>query len=1069
MSFASGHQTGLGRTGSVSSIALANLHAQRADNRTSSPKPVVKLPTPPPPRDDKSKFSALGTGGPSDWEHFGIDDEIDDEHFFSKKDEKKNEPNQIDSVELPAHVPSPTSTPGWPSPATQPAPLNLGGRRDTYAPTPPPVSASPARRPPSQPPQHTFELGDAAVAPLTTSPRPIQTARPPSTQQSFVMGDGAWAPPKQSTPAQQESQHKPPPSQQNFVMDDGGWAAQSAPSQERQQTPAQSQQQPPPVATGFVMNEGGWNAQTPTQASSSWEHQTNAKHAAELKAKDEALERLRTDFDKERADLHAEIEKLKAELHADIEKLKAEGETARAHTLSETNVLNEQIGAMRAKAEQAKTEVDGLVKEKDMTIERLKEDVEGKEHNIEERDATIAELRRQLDAEKTKELPKPKPADLIPDINPWYAGSLERYIAMLHNEANEPEIDGKMKTFKAFLRAESGIRGIEYFDAPPPAPAQTVEPPNLHKLDQPSISQGTPDASIRRQSLNVHVPQETPVEEDYDYSPGGRPILKRNATLPSNENMQNQQRFDPSGPSTTVPTPTSSIDDDSNSTPVQSPPEEQSKQVYIAYAPPAAVPSNEPAPLAHKPTMSFGNIPPVSLGSGPTKGHDEIFFGAHEPEASKPASRPTSSDSTTADIPVPAPLSFSTNRPASTAPPARRVPVNTLADLLPAHIIPARPNHLVEELRNRLADTKSDPNTLEELTKAWEKSASLTRRKNDNARRTRQEENEEHNDDLFNNNEISYAEMNQLEDEFKQKEGELKAQEDRDEYKNYVETVFDPVFDATQAEIKSITDLYIEAENLLPTSAAGVKSLEGGDVPSTKDCLELLKDLHMQIELRHERVVNTVAERDKRYKKTETQPLYAAGNIARMKTMEKHFENAEKQAALRAKREKAERVGELVKIAEEVVVGAVGIEQGEIDHIVAAVKALEDGEGDEEMLDRARSTLKTLKASSKTLLGIFNVLEIELNNSVLDAEIAQLKAEAADATRLQELENEKVAGAKKMTDEYERRVSVLDQDEAEIEALFKAKGGNSELSEEQEKERRMKMALEEAKRRNGEL
>lgn len=1065
MSFASGHQTGLGRTGSVGSIALANLHAQRADNRTSSPKPAPpKMPTPPPPRDDKSKFSALGTGGPSDWEHFGIDDEIDDEHFFSKKDDKKHESNQMESVELPAHVPSPTSTPGWPSPAIQPAPLSLGGRADTYAPTPPPISVSPARRPPSQPPQQSFELGDATVAPLRTSPRPNQTTQPPPSQQSFVMGDETWTQPKQSTPAQKEAPYQPPQSQQSFVMDNGGWAAQSAPSQERQHTPAQLQQQPPPVATGFFMNEGSWNAQTPTQASSSWEQQSKANHAAELKAKDEALERLRADFDKERADLHAEIEKVRAELHADIEKLKAESDTARAHATSETNVLNEQMGAMRLTAEQAKTDADGLAKEKEMTIERLKEDVEGKEHNIEERDVTIADLRRQLDAEKNKELPKPTPVDLIPDIDPWYAGSLERYITMLRGEAKEPEIDGKMRTFKSFLKAESAIRGIEYYDAPPPPPA--VEPSNPHQPAQSDPSQGISDASIRRQSLNVHVPQESPTEEDYDYSPGGRPILRRKATLPSNENIPKQQQFDHSGPSTTVPTPTSSVDDDSNTTPVQSPPEVQ--PTYIAYVPPAAVPSNDPAPLVHTSTMPFGNGPAGPTGQFASKAHDEIFFGAHEPELPKPPSRPTSSDSIAADVPVPAPLSFSTNRPASTAPPSR-TPVNTLADILPAQVTPAGPSRVIEELRTCLAGIKSDTNNLEELTKTWEKSASLTRRKNDNARRTRQEENEEHNDDLFNNNEISYAEMNQLEDEYKQKEAGLKAQEDRDEYKNYVETVFDPVYDATQADIKSITDLYIDAENLLQTSVAGVKSLEGGDAPGTKDCLELLKDLHEQIEIRHERVVHAVAERDKRYKKTETQPLYAAGNIAKMKSMEKHFEVAEKQATLRAKREKAERVGELVNIAEEIVVRAVGVEQGDIDRIIAAVKELEDGKGDEEVLSRAHSTLTSLKASSKALLSTFNVLEIELNNSVLDAEIAQVKADSADTARLNELESEKVAGAKKMADEYERRVTVLDQDEADIEKLFQAKGGTVELSEEQEKERRMKMALEEAKRRNGEL
>ena len=65
---------------------------------------------------------------------------------------------------------------------------------------------------------------------------------------------------------------------------------------------------------------------------------------------------------------------------------------------------------------------------------------------------------------------------------------------------------------------------------------------------------------------------------------------------------------------------------------------------------------------------------------------------------------------------------------------------------------------------------------------------------------------------------------------------------------------------------------------------------------TTEESLKLLKELHDQVEIRHDKVVNAVSERDKRYKKTEIQPLYAAGNITKMKAVEKHFENAEKQA-----------------------------------------------------------------------------------------------------------------------------------------------------------------------------
>jgi hypothetical protein len=1019
VSTASGYQTTAGRTESVSSIALANLHAHRAETKTPLLKPPLHLPAPPPPRDDKSRFSVLGAGAPSDWEHLGDGEEIDDEELFGVKNQgTKSEATQPDSFELPAHVPSPPSTHGWPSPATNPAPLDSGGWGEAYAPTPPSVTTD-----------------HAVVAPLRTTPKPTQSMQPPH---------------------------------EGSIVNDGGWATQSVPSQQQRQRTS--------VTTGFVIDEGAWNAsqQTPTQPSGPWGAETRGDvvsgakpsgpdHVAELKAKDEVITQLRMELEREHSALQAEIETLKV----DNEKFRSDLEAAKLHAAGEGDVLRAQIETMRAAADQASANSDSSAKETGVTIERLKEDVEGKEHNIEERNNTIADLRRQLEVEKTKELSKPTPADLLPDMDPWYASSLERYIAMLRDEAHEPQIDSKISIFKAFMKAESGVRGIDYYDAQPQAP--TVEPRVSHQSE--ARSRATSNISARTQDLSVQVSQESSPTDDYvSYSPGGRPILPRRATLPPTETTQVPSHATLSVQSTTILTPTSSVDDDSNKTPVPSPPEGQTQAHYKAYVPPTSM-SSDLAPLSHRHTMSFFSVPAVASPSEHSKGHDEIFFGAHQPLVSKSASRPSSSE---ANTPVPAPLTLNQRRPASAAPtPAKEDPNMMLARLLPSQLDPGHSSRIVNELGGKLERIGSKSDNTDELTKSWEKSASLSRRKLDNARRKRQEETEV-NDDLFNSNEISYAEMNQLEDEFKQKEADLKAQEDKDEYKSYVDAVFDPVFDKSQAEIKALMDLYVEAERLLEASASGTKSIEATDTPNTKDCLELLKGLHEQVEKRHDIVVHIVAERDKRYKKTETQPLYAAGQITQMKTMEKHFDNTEKQTVLKARHEKAERIGDLVSLAEDIVVDAVGTEQKEIDSIVAAIKALDDGAGDANLLSHAHNTLKTLKCSSKALLTLFNVLEIELNDAVIDAEITAVKAESADMGRLKELEMEKTEGRRKMGGEFERRVRVLEKDEGEVEELIRrkkgsGKGGVGEAkgSEEVEKEKRLRMALEEAKRRNG--
>ncbi|KAL1793344.1 hypothetical protein ACET3X_008326 [Alternaria dauci] len=1009
LSSASGYQHVSGRTDSVSSIALANLYAQRAENKTSSPKPLAsKLPIPPPPRDDKSRFSVLAAGAPSDWEHLGGSEEIDDEELFGvKKEEKQSETTQPGSVELPAHVPSPSSTHGFPSPAVRPAHVSSSEWDKDYTPTPPSVTTSLAHRQASQSSDQGSVVEDAIVAPLKTTPKPIHGTKPPY--------------------------------------------------------------QPAALITGSATAEGEWNTSqhTPTQPKNHFEVQTSKEsksaessgydYTVQLKEKDDLIHQLRADAERGRAELHAKIEALQAE----NQKLSSEHQASKTHSTSEMIVLRAQIENMRTAADQATVNSEALVKEKNTTIERLKEDVEGKEHNIEERDSLVVELKRQLEAERLKELPKPTPTDLISDIDPWYVGSLERYIAMLRSEAAATQVEEKIKIFKAFMRAECSMRAINFFDAS----TQTlpVEPGASHEIEQAARSRATSKISNKRQDLNIQVPHESAYEDDYEYSPGGRPIVARPSMLPSIENYQGVSKASPSVVSTAILTPTSSIDDDTNKTPVQSLPEEQMQPQYKAYVPPASI-SVDPPQLRHRQTMSFSNTPVVASPSGHrnSKGHDEIFFGAHQATAQTPDPQPPSIE---ADVPLPAPLNLTSRRPASTAAPSKDGPNQVLKALLPKQIEPDLSNRRIQDLRAKLADIESRSSNTEQLAKTWEKSTSLSRRKRDDARRKRQEENEEHNDDLFNNNEISYAEMNQLEEEFKQKEAELKAQEDRDEYQSYVDAVFDPEFTGLHGQIKALMDLYVEAKQLLQSSVRGLRSLEQTDDPSTKDCLKFVRDVHEQIEKRHDSVAQLVAERDRRYKKTETQPLYAAGNISQMKIAEKHFENAEKQAVFGAKREKAERISELVRMTEGFVVDAVGDEQKDIDIVIAAIKDLEDGTGDPEVLSHAQATLEALKKSSKDLLSLFNTLEIESNNADINAEIAQVKADSADAERIGKLEAEKKEAERELVAELERRIRVLDSNEGEIRELIQKKMG--ERNEDAEKEERLRTALEEAKRRNG--
>ncbi|KAJ4344774.1 uncharacterized protein N0V89_012518 [Didymosphaeria variabile] len=1076
---------GLGRQGSVSSIALGAIHAQRAGNRTESPKPQPpKLPVSLPPRDPATKFSALGTGGPSDWEHFGGAEEVDDEELFgAKRDGRQGVPVQLDSMEVPSQQVSPPRPQGeWPTPPVQPA-STASSNRDNYEPTPP----LNAQGPPSQPPPQGFAMGDTPLSP------------PP--QQSFVIGDAAAA--TQSHP------------QQNFVVDDAVVAPLrvSRPSSQGN-TPAQQQAQhpPPPAAnTSFAIDDSGWVRQRTPQAN---EQQASASHAAELKTKDEALERLRADAEQKETDLHAEIEQLKVVI-----------ETTKTHAEYERNVLAEQIESMKAAAQQTKTNTDAANKEKDLTIGRWKEDSEGKEDTIMERDAEINRLRdelrtkedtiakghtvvddlkkqlevrnieidnlkqqiennqtaeglakdlkQQLEAERLKEPPKPTPGALIPDLDPWYAGSLERYITMLRSEAQEVQVEDKINVFTGFLKAESSARGLDYHNAPPPQP---VSQPPQENVQPPVVSHTDLTASTKASDLNVQVPPMDPLEEDdIQYSPGGRPIVQHRPTLKTEGFSRPHQSFSVSSQSTTVLTPTSSQDDSASKTPtsVQSPPTEpQTQSQYKAYVP-SNVTLTDPVLNMHRQSLS-STTPPVlnpALSYGTKK--DEVFFGAPT-GTSSPSSRPNTGASATPDVQVPAPLF--TQHPlaiaAKSAPKAN--PVDKLIKLLPTKVGMPRPNPQLEALRKKLAEFPSDLPSLQAVTVPWEKSASLVRKKNDEARRKRQEESEQETDQLFNDHEISYADIAVIEDEFKEKESKLKADEDRNEYQSYVETVFDKVYGGLQQQIKYLMDLSRETEGLLSTAVSGVKSFEGSDAATVEDCLKLLEDLFPEIEQRHDKVVEAVVQRDKRYKKTEIQPLYAAGNITKMRQVEKHFANAEKEAAQRARTEKADRVAEFVRMVEATVITAVGVEQQEIQEIITAVRDLPSSLDNEKLRARAKETVLALGDSSKALLMLLNDIEIDIGGSILEAELAEAKSEN-QPEKVARLEKQILDREKELKEEIKRKEAVLDQDRNEIDELAQAEvskpadGGGVELSEEELKKERLSKALEAAKRRNGDL
>ncbi|KAF2196022.1 hypothetical protein GQ43DRAFT_282955 [Delitschia confertaspora ATCC 74209] len=1110
--------TRLGRTSSVSSIALGALR-QQGNIRTGTVLPQAPSPPPLP-----EEANALRSGGPSDWEHFGsVDEEIDDMEMFGAKKEEKEEVEapQFDSVELPVPSP-PSSVREWPTPpASASATASMGQQRgDNYVPTPPPESPLPTVAARTQPQQ--FVMDESIVN--SQSPKSMQSSQPVLPPEGFIM-DGGWDASKQSISTQQNQNAS---SLNSFVIDDG----------ERSQ--AFQANKPPLIktesSTSFLTDDSGWEAaqETPTQRTGGGIAITQGPdHAAELRTKDEAYARLQADAQREKVELKAGIEKAKAdaereklELRSQIERARVDAEVAKSRFETDQRGWAEQTEQLRAEAEKLKSDIttkDSDLKESNRTLERLKEDIEGKEKTIAAQDMTIRDLRKQL-----QEIPPPQPRELIPDLDPWYAASLDRFITMLRQEASEPALEDKIKVFTTFLATESHVRGLEYHSATPPAPASVspaVNPVSAIEPESAGISRISSIKSSKQQGLHVTTPAQSFSVEEGEYSPGGRPILRKesivrsDASLPTQQSIIASPRYEEGVPqagfqqdlshlirnrtdgmppgtgnsagsgarssiggvnsaiftqSATIITPSSTGDDFDRI--IQSPSEQPTKPQYQPYV---------PGRSDHRHSLSIAS---ASFPSPINSKHDEIFFEEVEPQsASKSTSRPRTSTLATEDIPIPAPLSVKT----STTQLKTKKPDSTLASLLPNKIVHPAPNLRLQPLRQKALSIPSISTSIQPLLQTFDKSAAVLRAKNDRERQKRQEESETRATQLFDDNEISYADIGAIEDEFREREAARKEEEIRGEYNGFVREVFERCYGGIVEEIGVLGEVQREVEGLIGRSVCGVEALEmqgdGKERPATTlQCIEMLREIHELVELRQDSMVDMIREKERRFKRSQIQPLYARGDIKQMKTLERNFEGKEKESVCKVLEEKADRIAHLVRICEEGVVKAVESEQTICDKILAAVQSFNAKTNeDKEVLKRAGETFRAVKEESKALLGLFHALELELHDRVLAAEIANAKAEGNDPARLKELEMELKEGRMKLEMEWRRRVKVLEGDVKEFEGILRDKctdagtdagtdGGRDAGRErgdsvEEERERRLRAALEEAKRRNGEV
>ena len=429
--------------------------------------------------------------------------------------------------------------------------------------------------------------------------------------------------------------------------------------------------------------------------------------------------------------------------------------------------------------------------------------------------------------------------------------------------------------------------------------------------------------------------------------------------------------------------------------------------------------------------------------------------------------------------------------------PAPEIPANQRNSILgPLFVVIPRTNILYPEpqqLSNLTEAMKAIPDEFGFIHKAvltWDAEAKHKREQYDKDRHVRQGESEHRIDALFNDNEIGYGDISELEAEFKRSEAARKADEDRAEFQSFVTQVFDGVWTRLHYEMDQLHPYYETCTRLVKEASAGKDMFEDPDdrVPIAP-AMENLLILHQKLSIRHQKAFEAVLERDRRLKKTEVAPWYALGNIPQVKKIEKRFEDAEKKAILDFCLKRDERANRLMDVLDQNTLRGVGANQDYMESVMQAVRKIamevalgavpEDTVISTDEILKAKTITTALARSSEQIVKTFHVADMLLNAADYEVSVANARNSNADAASFKHLRDAKGKEDQKLVKDLEHRLSLIRGDTSrtldEIAKLLSLLGNYTANSSpprstsapaDPDREARLLIALEEAKRRN---
>lgn len=642
---------------------------------------------------------------------------------------------------------------------------------------------------------------------------------------------------------------------------------------------------------------------------------------------------------------------------------------------------------------------------------------------------------------RTAESPRPptKEVDRYEDLDSWSQSSLERYVAMLRKEAVADSDEERFKIFTAFVAKETKLReilySIEHNAHAAEAPEQSVVSETPTKEPEESNPKPTPDESglIPVETEEGYFAPSNDPDEDADgsYSPGGRPILPqlhtpapatlhRSASNPGGYKYSASQAVAPHAPrSTTVP-----------------PTMDEPQRMY------SPLTTNPPQPI----------YMPYRYSEGPQRGSDMLSLNLPASQAYS-ALRQAQAESGRLMVDTPAPAEGNRKRAGSSASVQidpdetfvglireksvnyhKKPPQTSSPPPLPPSLRQGKPPGPVEELRDVTSspvnkqseslwhttvrkDMEKFPNDfgfVREVFKTWEAAGRARKESLDKERIQRQEESESHIDALFNGKEIGYADINILEEEFRQTEARAQLEEERQELDDFIANVYNVVDRRLEEDISTLQVHYDSALSQLDRENSNKE--ESTDKHSISHTMKIVNDTHHKLELRHHKRLEIALDRERRRKKAERRPLVFMGDSAALKKLDNDFDQMEKQNILEAARARDERANKLMDLFDDAIMRGLGENQSVLDDLSAKVKRVDEpairsaGLPDaeiEQIFKSVHTLVESLRKDSESILHSFGVADSALNNADYSVSVAEARYANSEPDAFRQLEAEK--------------------------------------------------------------